>query len=155
MPRSFPGSCSCGAVKYRLTAEPMFVNCCHCLDCQKHTGGAFVINALIEAKHLRVTRGKPRPYLLPTLSGRPHEVYRCPKCQVALWSDYGKRKVLLFVRVATLDKPHTIRPSAHIYTRSKVPWIQLSKDIPSFEDFYDLEKQWPAKSLARRKALLG
>jgi hypothetical protein len=155
MPKSLSGSCSCGAVAYRLTAPPMFVNCCHCLACQKETGGAFVINALIEASNVKVTKGKPRPVTMPTVSGSPHEIFRCPTCKVALWSDYGRRRVLLFVRVSTLDKPHAIKPDAHIFTRSKVPWVGLPKDVPAFPVFYDPSKQWSAKSQARRKALFS
>ena len=99
------GGCSCGAVRYGLTAAPMFVHCCHCLDCQKQTGGAFAINALIEAVHVPLLAGTPQRVSVPTESGRPHDVYRCPDCSVALWSDYGRRPMIRFVRVATLERP--------------------------------------------------
>ena len=150
---SLAGSCTCGAVKYRLTAQPMFVNCCHCLECQRQTGGAFAINAIIEASRVKVTRGKPKATPVPTGSGRAHDIYRCSSCKVALWSDYGRRRNLLFVRVSTLERPHRITPGAHIFTRSKVPWVQLPRDVPAFEVYYDSAKLWPAESLARRNLL--
>ena len=149
------GACCCRTVRYRLLAEPMFVNCCHCTDCQRHTGSAFAINALIETDRIELLSGAPEPISMPTESGRPHDIYRCPTCQVAVWSDYGRRPKLRFVRVATLDEPHAIKPDAHIYVRSKVPWVQLPPDARVFQVFYDLEKEWPAASLARRKAILG
>jgi hypothetical protein len=155
MPKPLSGACSCGEVTYRLTARPMFVHCCHCLACQKQTGSAFAINAIIEASHVELTRGKPKATQMPTESGRPHEIFRCSTCKVALWSDYGRRRVLLFVRVSTLDRPHAIKPDVHIFTRSKVPWVGLPKEAKAFKAFYDMDKLWPAKSIARRNALFG
>ncbi len=150
----FTGGCSCGAVRYELKTAPMFVHCCHCLLCQRQTGSAFAINALIETDRIEVT-GELNRVAMPTESGRPHDIYRCPQCAVAVWSDYGGRPALRFVRVATLDQPHALAPDVHIFTRSKVPWVSLPANAKTFEVFYELEKEWPAESLARRKAILG
>jgi hypothetical protein len=149
------GGCSCGAVRYRLMAPPMFVHCCHCLDCQRQTGSAFVLNALIETANMEVLAGAPEPVSMPTDSGRPHDIYRCASCRVAVWSDYGRRGVLRFVRVGTLDTPSALEPDVHIFTRSKVPWMQLPEGVPAFEIYYDMKTLWPAESLARRAAILG
>lgn len=149
------GSCSCGFVRYRLTSDPMFVQCCHCTLCQKQTGSAFVINAQIETDRIELLDGKPEPISMPTESGRPHDIYRCPKCLVALWSDYGRRPMLRFVRVATLDDFHGIVPQAHIFVRSKVPWVRLPDGAKAFDVYYDMKQEWPAESLARREAILG
>src|SRR5262245_25396083 len=130
----------------------MFVHCCHCLLCQRQTGSAFAINALIESDRMEV-RGEPMPISMPTETGRPHDIYRCGACQVAVWSDYGRRKVVRFIRVATLDEPHAIAPDVHIYVRSKVPWVKIPDGARTFEAFYEIEKEWPAASLERRKLL--
>jgi len=147
------GGCSCGAVHYRLTAAPMFVHCCHCRDCQRQTGSAFALNALIETDCVEVLSGAPEPVAMPTESGRPHDIYRCPKCRIAVWSDYGRRGVLRFVRVGTLDDPSVITPDVHIYTRSKLPWVTLPEGVPAFETYYDMKTLWPEASLKRREAL--
>ena len=149
------GGCSCGAVRYRLTSAPMFVHCCHCKDCQRQTGSAFVLNAIIETDRIEILQGAPEPTLMPTDSGRPHDIYRCPKCRIAVWSDYGRRPALRFVRVGTLDEPSALPPDVHIFTRSKLPWVQLPPDVPQFEIYYDMKTLWPADSLARREAILG
>ena len=133
----------------------MFINCCHCRDCQKQTGGAFAINAIIETDRIELLSGAPQPVTMPTDSGRPHDVYRCPTCQTALWSDYGRRRVLAFLRVSTLDDAASFPPDAHIFTRSKLPWVELPKDAHAFDVFYDMQAEWPAESLARRRAVLG
>src|SRR5688500_10240132 len=103
MSADLKGGCGCGAVRYRLASPPMFVNCCHCLDCQRQTGSAFVINAIIETGRVEVLGVAPVPILMKTDSGRPHEIHRCPECQVAVWSVYGGRTMFRFVRVGTLD----------------------------------------------------
>jgi hypothetical protein len=155
MSETFDGGCSCGAMRYRLSSRPMFTNCCHCLDCQKQTGGAFAINAMIETSRIEMLSGEPVVIEMPSPSGRGHEVHRCPKCDVALWSNYGRRTWMRFVRVATLDEPHAIKPDAHIFTRSRVPWVTLPEDIPAFEIYYDTPKQWSPESLARLAAASG
>ena len=151
---TFEGGCSCGAVRYRLTSAPMFVNCCHCTQCQRLTGSAFVINAIIEADRVEVLSGAPEQTPGPSESGRPHDIYRCPSCRTAVWSDYGRRP-MRFVRVGTLDDPSALPPDAHIFTRSKVLWLDPVPGAPAFDIFYDLKTQWPPESIARRRALLG
>lgn len=155
MRESLNGQCFCGAVKYRLTDRPMFVHCCHCTDCQAQTGSAFAINALIERDRLDVLEGKPMVVTMPTESGRPHDVYRCAECQTALWSDYGRRDVMVFVRVSTLNARHEIDPDVHIFTRSKVPWVKLPDRARAFDVYYDLKQEWPTDALSRREAVLA
>jgi hypothetical protein len=69
-----------------------------------------------------------------------------------VWSDYGRRPGLRFVRVGTLDDPTAIRPDVHIFTRSKQPWVRLPDDVPTFEAFYRPKEVWPEASRARRRA---
>jgi hypothetical protein len=155
MSERLEGGCACGAVRYRLESAPMFVHCCHCRDCQRQTGSAFVLNALIETDRITVLAGDPEPVPVPTDSGRPHDIWRCRTCRTALWSDYGGRAALRFVRVGTLDDAAALPPDVHIYTRSKLPWITLRKEVPAFEVYYDSQSLWPAASLERRRAILG
>jgi hypothetical protein len=112
-------------------------------------------NALIETDRIRLLSGESAPVGVPTDSGRPHEIYRCPACQTALWSDYGGRPALRFVRVGTLDDPAALAPDVHIFTRSKLPWVRLPEGVPAFEAYYDMKALWPAASLERRRAILG
>jgi hypothetical protein len=89
----FEGGCACGEVRYRLASAPLFVHACHCLNCQRQTGGAFVINMLIEADRVELLRGEPRPVPAPRDDGSTQEIWRCPSCEVALWSLYGRPDV--------------------------------------------------------------
>lgn len=153
---TFEGGCACGAVRYRLKRAPMFVNCCHCTSCQTETGSAFAINALIESDEVDTFRGALVALITPSESGRGQQIWRCPECEVALWSNYGGAKdVIRFVRVGTLDRPDAIQPDVHIYTRSKLPWVELPDGALAFGEYYDIASVWPEESLQRRKALFG
>jgi hypothetical protein len=145
------GGCSCGAVRYRLATQPLFVHCCHCLNCQRQTGSAFVVNVLLEADRLEIAKGEPQPVEVPRDDGSPQEIFRCPDCQVALYSLYGD-PVVAFIRAGTLDEPASVSPDVHIFTRSKLPWVVLPEGVPSFEAYYDMSELWPAESLERVRA---
>jgi hypothetical protein len=148
------GGCSCGEVRYRLTSDPLFVNCCHCLNCQRQTGSAFVINVLIEADRVEVLAGEPVTVDVPRDDGSTPRIHRCPTCQVAVYSEYTRPEVH-FVRGGTLDDPSSVAPDAHIYTRSKVPWVTLPEGVPAFEVYYDSKTLWPAASLGRLRSALA
>jgi hypothetical protein len=148
------GGCACGAVRYALASGPMFVNCCHCTWCQRETGSAFVINALIERDRVAVT-GETEAVLTASESGGGQLIHRCPTCHIALWSHYGGREKVAFLRAGTLDEAWRVQPSAHIFTRSKLPWVALPANQPAFEVFYEFDRQWPPESLARWSAALA
>ena len=87
-PDRFPmeGGCACGATRYRMASAPMFVHCCHCRWCQRETGSAFALNAIIEADRLTLLQGAPDIVDAPSESGKGQKIARCPHCRVALWS---------------------------------------------------------------------
>ena len=147
------GGCSCGAVRYRLTSEPLITHCCHCLNCQRQTGSAFVVNLVIEADRVELLAGAPQAVDVPRDDGSSQQIFRCPTCQVAVFSTYGHPEAR-FVRGGTLDDPTGVVPDVHIYTRSKVAWVTLPESVPAFEEYYDSKELWPAASLERLKAVM-
>ena len=150
------GGCTCGAVRYRMTSEPMFVHCCHCRWCQRETGASFALNAMIEADRVTLLKGAPEVVDTPSNSGKGQKIARCPVCRIALWSNYaGAGDAVNFVRVGTLDDPDRLLPDIHIFTSSKQPWVVLPPGTPAVEEYYDRNDHWPSESLARRRALLG
>jgi hypothetical protein len=150
------GGCTCREVRYRLLSRPLFVHCCHCRWCQRETGAAFALNAMIEADRVVTLSGVPEAVMTPSLSGKGQKISRCPTCRIAVWSNYsGAGDAVRFVRVGTLDMPDLLPPDIHIFTESKQPWVILPPGAPAVEQYYDREKYWPAESLARRRALLA
>jgi hypothetical protein len=150
------GRCACGEIRYRLNAKPLIVHCCHCRWCQRETGSAFVLNALIETSEVELLSGKPHMVDTPSESGNGQKIHRCPTCDVAVWSVYsGAGEDFCFVRVGTLEYPDACPPDVHIYTESKQPWVTLSGDTPVFEQYYRRSAVWPEDSLRRREAVLA
>jgi len=156
-PNSFPleGGCDCRYVRYRMTSAPLFVHCCHCRWCQRETGASFALNAMIEADRVMLLGGEPEIVDTPSNSGLGQKIARCPKCRIAVWSNYaGAGPLVKFVRVGTLDEPDHLPPDIHIFTASKQPWVVIPLTTPSVPEYYDREKYWPPESLARRQAML-
>ena len=150
------GGCTCGLVRYRLTDIPLTVHCCHCTWCQRETGSAFAVNALIEAGKVEILSGTPVQTRLPSPSGQGQVFARCPECGVTLWSNYAAAgDKVHFVRVGTLDTPSALPPSVHIFTSTKQPWVTLPEGVPAFPDYYRRSEVWPAAHIARYKAALA
>lgn len=150
------GGCTCGHVRYVITSKPLIVHCCHCRLCQRQTGTAFALNALFEADYVELLQGDVSEITVPSPSGKGQKIARCPKCKVAVWSNYymgGIKDLVRFIRVGTLDAPERLPPDIHIYTKSKQPWVILQPDDLAVDEFYDIEKIWTNESFERRKAL--
>ncbi|MDM4765864.1 GFA family protein [Pelomonas sp. SE-A7] len=151
---SFEGGCDCRRVRYRLLVAPLFVHCCHCRWCQRESGSAFALNAMIETERLQLLGEAPELVDTPSASGAGQQIARCPHCRVALYSHYGGAGPLMaFVRVGTLDEPDRCPPDIHIFTKTKQPWLKLSDAKPLLDEFYRREHHWPAESLARYATL--
>jgi hypothetical protein len=149
------GGCTCRAVRYRMTSKPLFVHCCHCRWCQRETGSAFALNAMIEADRVQLLAGDVIAIDTPSQSGKGQRISRCPTCEVAVWSTYaGAGDAIRFIRVGTLDEPSRLPPDIHIYTASKQLWVELPSNIPAETEYYKASVRWPAESLQRRAALL-
>src|SRR5213076_1961388 len=148
------GGCTCRAVRYRMTSAPMFVHCCHCRWCQRETGASFALNAMIEADRVQLLQGEIEIVDTPSNSGKGQKISRCPRCRIAVWSNYaGGGNAIRFVRVGTLDAPDLLPPDVHIFTASKQPWVVLPPDTPAAAEYYKASELWPKESLERRAAL--
>ena len=150
------GGCTCRSLRYRMTTRPLFVHCCHCRWCQRETGASFALNAMIEADRVILLSGEVEVVNTPSNSGKGQKIARCPRCRIAVWSNYaGAGDTVRFVRVGTLDEPDLLPPDIHIFTSSKQPWLVLPPNMPAVAEYYDRTKYWPRESLERRDALLA
>ena len=155
------GGCACGHMRYRVESKPLIVHCCHCSMCQRQSGSAFAVNALIEADRVRLLQGDVTEVTVPSPSGNGQVIARCPKCQVAVWSNYLVfykgilGDAIRFIRVGTLDDPSKMPPDVHIFTSSKQPWLVLPLDAQVVEEYYVTQDVWPKESLDRMAAMLA
>lgn len=153
MAESYEGGCACRRVRYRMNGRPLFVHCCHCTWCQRETGSAFAVNAMVEADRVDVIAGTPERVVTPSVSGKGQIILRCPDCRVAVWSHYpGSGEAVNFMRVGTLDEPASMPPDIHIYTSTMLPWVVLPEGVPAVAEFYDARTYWPPETMARWRA---
>ena len=151
----YPGGCTCRALRYQMTSEPLIVHCCHCRWCQRETGASFALNAMIEAARVELLAGEFELVNTPSNSGKGQRIARCPTCRIAVWSHYaGGGDAIRFVRVGTLDDANACPPDIHIFTTTKQRWVVLPEATPAVAEFYDRKAYWPPEALARREALL-
>ena len=151
------GGCACSEVRYEVDSAPMFVHCCHCTWCQRETGSAFALNALIEVDRVRVLNGKLEASVIPSESGAGQKILRCRSCRTAVWSHYdyaSTGEAVAFLRGGTLDDLGAFPPDVHIFTRSKVPWVILPEGVLTVPVYYRSSEVWPEASLARRRLLI-
>lgn len=135
--KQLEGGCACVAIRYKLTKPPLIVHACHCRDCQRLTGGPHAINMWIETKFVEVHGQKPKSFTLTAGTGKAHQVFFCGQCGTYVWSRYeAVPSDCLFVRAGTLDKPSSVWPDIHVFTRSKLPWVEIPEGVPAFRSFY-------------------
>ena len=149
MEHTLEGGCTCGKTRYQIIRKPMFVHCCHCHLCQQQTGSAFIVHAMIESENLKIDSDNLTVHDMPAGSGQRHVVKRCKTCGTGMISHYGPKDNLSIMKVGTLDDPNVLQPLAHIFTDEKLNWVNLPKDVPSFEKFYKFEKTWPTEGYQR------
>ncbi|MGE0500009.1 MAG: GFA family protein [Rhizobiaceae bacterium] len=156
MSETFDGGCACRTVRFRMKSRPLIVHCCHCTWCQRETGSAFAVNALIESDRVDRLSGEPERVGTPSQSGKGQVILRCPNCRIAVWSHYPQSgQAVSFVRVGTLDEPGKIPPDIHIYTSTRLPWVVLPEGARAVPEFYKTRDVWPAESMARVSAMMA
>ena len=128
------GGCQCGALRYEITQAPQMVYACHCTDCQRMTSSAFSMALVLPADAFQLVRGEPRVVQRTADSGRVTTRWLCPEC--GSWISAGPRPgstVPRNVRAGTLDDTSWLRPTVHLWTRSKQPWIAIPESDQIFE----------------------
>ncbi|WP_157667635.1 GFA family protein [Comamonas serinivorans] len=80
----------------------------------------------------------------------------CRDCGTRLWGT-PRNEAVVVVQLGTLDQPHAFKPIAHLWTRSKAPWMVIPDADVQFltqpEDQMELVELWRSKSnnIAGRK----
>jgi hypothetical protein len=147
------GRCACGAVTYEVVGTPLFTHACHCRDCQRTTGSAFIVHSILVEDDLKL-EGETRMVSLPTGSGAGSEIHACTTCADYIWVRYLYHQVpVVALRTGTLDDPSAYPPEAHIFVGSKQPWLTLGDGKPQFQEAFARENGWPAASVARYDVL--
>lgn len=126
----FTGGCMCGAVRYECSAAPILTANCHCRDCQRASGSAFISGLVVPQDQVAIA-GEVKYYDAVADSGNIISRGFCPICGSRL---FGKRAMSdrLSITAASLDDPSEFRPAIDCYTASAQPWDYLNPDLPKF-----------------------
>ena len=125
------GGCQCGAIRYRLTGEPVYLTLCHCRECQKQSGSAFGMSLRMRREHVEIT-GAPKTWKRLADSGNPVVCAFCETCGTRLWHEPAEAE-FLHIKPGTLDDFSTVAPRYESWTQSKAEWVSLSGIELAFE----------------------
>ncbi len=126
------GGCACGKVRFKITGPLMGMAVCHCLDCQKTSGGGPVYVAIAGKGTVEVIRGEPRVYVCKGDSGQDVGRTFCADCGTPLYTDLGPSMPITPVKVGALDDAAGLTPSMQLYTASAPPWHAMYDGVPQF-----------------------
>lgn len=119
------GSCLCGSIRYTVDAEVRELRACHCMHCQKSSGAAGTVNAVIPSSAFKLTQGTPKRYDAKADSGRTLYRFFCAECGSPIYSQRATNPNIVVVRAGTLDDAGEMKITANIWTRSARPWAHI------------------------------
>jgi hypothetical protein len=131
MSTTFRGGCRCGAIRYEITAEPMFGGQCQCRDCQHESGGGHTSFMAFPAGAVKVT-GTPRFYEAPVDSGNIVRRGFCPTCGSPVVGATSGLPDVITISAGSLDDPGVFRPQFVCYTSRGHAWDRVDPAVPSF-----------------------
>lgn len=127
------GGCNCGAVRYSIAGEPLAVAACHCTRCRLQSGATYSVNLVVKLSAMTV-EGEMSEYDEPdTESGAPLVRQFCGKCGSPIRSLPSSTPKIIAVKAGTLDDPSPYPPSLHLFTRSKLAWVEIPEGMTQYE----------------------
>jgi hypothetical protein len=126
------GSCLCRAIRYTVSVPITELRACHCRDCQKSSGAAGSVNAMIPSSGLKITQGTPKRFTVTADSGRTLYRFFCGDCGSPLYSRRELTPETASLRIGTLDDSSGMKITANIWTKSARPWAWIDPATKQF-----------------------
>lgn len=128
------GSCLCGGIRFEINQEIGPVQICHCVQCRKAQGSAFVTNTPVQEEYFKFVSGK---HMLGSFESSPgKQRCFCKNCGSPIFSKTEKLPGVVRIRVGTIDGDINTKPLAHFYVAHKASWFQITDDLPQFQEGY-------------------
>jgi len=124
------GSCRCGRLEIEMRQTPIATAACHFHGCQKMSGSAFSLTAMVPAEGFAVTRGEA---VIGGLHGDDIQHFFCAHCMSWVFT----RPVgypFVNVRPTMLDDVAWFRPFFETYASTKLPFVETGA-VKSFAEF--------------------
>lgn len=128
------GSCLCGGIRFETHQEIGPIQICHCIQCRKAQGSAFVTNTPVQEENLRFISGKDLLVAFESSPGKQRCF--CKNCGSPIYSKTEKLPGVVRIRVGTLDNDVNTEPHAHFYVAHKANWFQITDNFPQFPEGY-------------------
>lgn len=128
----------CGAVAYKSTSDAEVTALCHCIDCQKWTGGAFTSNAIVPEESFSVAKGSPKHYDVTGASGKNNRHFFCGDCGSGLYTKLDVIPGKVIIKAGGLDEGKQNlegKPAVEFYCRDRVSYLSAvegAKQEPLF-----------------------
>jgi hypothetical protein len=117
------GGCLCGAVRYRITSNPIVVTHCHCIDCRKSSGAPYVTWAELPPGAFELTAGEPKIHETTSDAGLRAQRHFCGHCGSLLTYRRPDTDQGIDVTAATFDDPDSVDPTDEVWTVRKLRWV--------------------------------
>ena len=119
------GGCLCGAVRYAVRGKPLWIAHCHCESCRRATSAAFATYAGFRKERFTLTSGRPAHFRSSPGVNRGF----CRRCGSPLTYEGARWPSQIHVLVASLDDPAAFRPTLHVNSAERLPWVHLSDGL--------------------------
>lgn len=152
MPDARTGHCQCGAVRYRLTGEPLTLFACHCTDCQRQSSSAFGMALWVRKADVEMLSGDMKEWVRELPSGRRMACRFCPDCGTRLFHQVLGQEEVMSLKPGTLEDTRGLRPAGHLWTSSRQRWVRLDEGSLHYpgnpDNFEVLLAAWHAEPAA-------
>jgi hypothetical protein len=132
---SFSGGCSCGAVRYSISAEPVRGFQCQCRDCQMDSGGGHSSVFVFPQAALKIS-GEVREIARTSDRGAIKRKGFCPSCGVSIYNKPNNIPDMIGIYVGSLDDATTFKPAAIYYAARGHAWDFLDPNVPRISEWH-------------------
>lgn len=149
----YRGGCQCGRIRYELHAEPLTLYACHCTDCQRQSASGFGMSMPVPREALVLVAGQPKEWRKVGDSGREVICQFCADCGTRLFHSPTRNPRIVNIKPGSLDDTSWLQPVAHLWTRSKQPWVQIDGECLFYDgqpdDFEPVFERWRTRNQPR------
>lgn len=119
--------CSCGQLSASVSGEPLRVSICHCLACQRRTGGVFSTQARFMREQV-VMRGTSTVFTRAGDEGTRAHFHFCPVCGATVYYEMDALPDQLAIPVGAFAEPGFPAPTVSVYEERMHGWVTPPAD---------------------------